>query len=86
MTTEKIKVNISFEINSEDLEDLRDSIYALCSNASYPDLDTRDGKEYYPYWIHDLVERYNWNSYVNKEDRRVLFKNDPTCEVCLETT
>ena len=43
MTT-KIKVNISFEINSEDLEDLRDSIYALCSSASYPDLDTRDGK------------------------------------------
>ena len=65
MTTKKIKVNISFEINSEDLEDLRDSIYALCSSASYPDLDTRDGKEYYPYWIHDLVERYNWNSYVN---------------------
>ena len=84
MTT-KIKVNISFEINSEDLEDLRDSIYALCSNASYYDLDSGDGKEYYPYWVHDLVERYNWNSYVNKDERRVLFKNDPTCEVCLET-
>ena len=65
MTTKKVKVDISFEINSEDLEDLRDSIYALCSSASYPDLDTRDGKEYYPYWIHDLVERYNWNSYLN---------------------
>ena len=45
MTTKKVKVDISFEINSEDLEDLRDSIYALSSNASYYD-DARDGKEY----------------------------------------
>ena len=86
MTTEKIKVNISFEINSEDLEDLRDSIYALCSNASYPDLDTRDGTKYYPQWVHDLVESYHGNIFVNKEERTVYFENDLTTEVCLETT
>ena len=86
MTTKKIKVDISFEIDLEDLEDLRSSIYALSSDASYYDLDSSDGKEYYPKWVHDLVERYNWNSYVNKEERRVLFKNDPTCEVYLETS
>jgi len=86
MTTEKIKVNISFEINSEDLEDLRESIYALCSYPSYYNLDTRDGKEYYPKWVHDLVESYNGNIFVNKEERRVYFENDPLTEVCLETT
>ena len=86
MTTEKIKVNISFEINSEDLEDLRDSIYALCSSASYPDLDTRDGKKYYPYWVNDLVDSYNGNIFVNKDERRVFFQNDPTTEVWLETS
>ena len=85
MTTEKIKVNISFEINSEDLEDLRDSIYALCSNASYYDLESSDGKEYYPKWVHDLVESYHGNKFVNKEERTVWFENDPTTEVCLET-
>ena len=86
MTTKKIKVNISFEIDSEDLEDLRDSIYALSSDASYPDLDTRDWKEYYPKWVHDLVESYNGNKFVNKEERTVWFENDPLTEVCLETT
>ena len=84
MTT-KIKVNISFEINSEDLEDLRTSIYALSSDASYYDMDTRDGKEYYPKWVHDLVESYNGNKFVNKEERTVWFENDPLTEVCLET-
>ena len=77
MTTKKVKVDISFEINSEDLEDLRDSIYALSS---------RDGKEYYPKWVHDLVESYNGNKFVNKEERTVWFENDPLTEVCLETT
>ena len=86
MTTKKIKVDISFEIDIEDLEDLRSSIHALSSDASYYDLDSSDGKEYYPKWVHDLVESYHGNKFVNKEDRRVLFKNDPTCEVCLETT
>ncbi len=84
MTT-KIKVNISFEIDTEDLEDLQHSIYALCSNASYYDLDSSDGKEYYPKWVHDLVESYNGNIFVNKEERTVYFENDPTTEVCLET-
>ena len=86
MTNKKIKVDISFEIDSEDLEDLRDSIYALCSDASYYDMDTRDGKEYYPKWVHDLVESYNGNKFVNKEERTVWFENDPLTEVCLETT
>ena len=85
MTTKKVKVDISFEINSEDLEDLRDSIYALSSNASYYD-DARDGKEYYPKWVHDLVESYNGNKFVNKEERTVWCENDPLTEVCLETT
>ena len=85
MTTKKVKVDISFEINSEDLEDLRDSIYALSSNASYYD-DARDRKEYYPKWVHDLVESYNGNKFVNKEERTVWFENDPLTEVCLETT
>ena len=85
MTT-KIKVDISFEINSEDLEDLRDSIYALCSDASYPDLDTRDGMKYYPYWVHDLVDSYNGNTFVNKDERRVFFQNDSITEIWLETS
>ena len=85
MSTKKIKVDISFEIDLEDLEDLQNSIYALISNASYYDLDSGDGKEYYPKWVHDLVESYNGNIFVNKEERRVFFQNDPTTEVWLET-
>tara|TARA_Y100000813_G_scaffold197474_1_gene182897 strand:+ start:3095 stop:3352 length:258 start_codon:yes stop_codon:yes gene_type:complete len=85
MSTKKIKVDISFEIDLEDLEDLRSSIYALCSNASYYDLDSGDGKEYYPYWVHDLVDNYNGNIFVNKEERRVFFQNDPTTEVFIKT-
>ena len=85
MTTKKIKVDISFEIDLEDLEDLRESIYALCCYPSYYDLDTRDGKEYYPKWVHDLVESYHGNKFVNKEERTVWFENDPITEVCLET-
>ena len=86
MTTKKIKVDISFEIDSKDLEDLQSAIQALCSDASYYDLDTRAGKEYYPKWVHDLVESYNGNKFVNKEERTVWFENDPLTEVCLETT
>ena len=86
MSTKKIKVDISFEIDLEDLEDLQNSIYALISNASYYDLDSGDGKEYYPKWVHDLVESYNGNKFVNKEERTVWFENDPLTEVCLETT
>ena len=86
MTTKKIKVDISFEIDLEDLEDLRSSIYALSSDASYYDLDSSDGKEYYPKWVHDLVESYHGNKFVNKEERAVWFVNDPLTEVCLETT
>ena len=86
MTTKKIKVDISFEIDSKDLEDLQSAIQALCSDASYYYLDTRDGKEYYPKWVHDLVESYNGNKFVNKEERTVWFENDPLTEVCLETT
>tara|TARA_A100001391_G_C4842864_1_gene217445 strand:- start:111 stop:368 length:258 start_codon:yes stop_codon:yes gene_type:complete len=85
MSNKKIKVDISFEIDLEDLEDLRSSIYALSSDASYYDMDTRDGKEYYPKWVHDLVESYNGNKFVNKEERTVWFENDPLTEVCLET-
>ena len=84
MSTKKIKVDISFEIDSEDLEDLQSAIQALCSDASYYDLDTRDGKEYYPKWVHDLVESYHGNIFTNKEDRTVYFENDPTSEVYLE--
>ena len=86
MTTKKIKVDISFEIDSKDLEDLQSAIQALCSDASYYDLDSSDGKEYYPKWVHDLVESYNGNKFVNKEERTVWFENDPLTEVCLETT
>lgn len=86
MTTKKIKVDISFEINSEDLEDLQSAIQGLCSDASYYDLDSSDGKEYYPKWVHDLVESYHGNKFVNKEERTVWFENDPITEVCLETT
>ena len=85
MSTKKIKVDISFEIDSEDLEYLQSAIQALCSDASYYDLDSSDGKEYYPKWVHDLVESYNGNIFVNKEERTVYFENDPTTEVCLET-
>ena len=85
MTTKKIKVDISFEIDSKDLEDLQSAIQALCSDASYYDLDSSDGKEYYPKWVHDLVESYNGNKFVNKEERTVWFENDPLTEVCLET-
>jgi len=86
MTTEKIKVDISFEIDLEDLEDLQSGIQALCSDASYYDLESSDGKEYYPKWVHDLVESYNGNKFVNKEEQTVWFENDPLTEVCLETT
>lgn len=86
MTTKKIKVDISFEIDSEDLEDLQSGIQALCSDASYYDLESSDGKEYYPKWVHDLVESYNGNKFVNKEEQTVWFENDPLTEVCLETT
>jgi len=86
MTTEKIKVDISFEIDAEDLEDLQSGIQALCSDASYYDLESLDGKEYYPKWVHDLVESYNGNKFVNKEEQTVWFENDPLTEVCLETT
>tara|TARA_R100000773_G_C4124623_1_gene58412 strand:+ start:33 stop:293 length:261 start_codon:yes stop_codon:yes gene_type:complete len=85
MTTKKIKVDISFEIDSKDLEDLQSAIQALCSDASYPDLDTRDGKKYYPKWVHDLVESYHGNIFVNQEERTVYFENDLTTEVYLET-
>tara|TARA_R100000231_G_scaffold109850_1_gene81349 strand:- start:61 stop:321 length:261 start_codon:yes stop_codon:yes gene_type:complete len=86
MTTKKIKVDISFEIDLEDLEDLQSGIQALCSDASYYDLESSDGKEYYPKWVHDLVESYNGNKFVNKEEQTVWFENDPLTEVCLETT
>ena len=85
MSIKKIKVDISFEIDLEDLEDLQSAIQALSSNASYYDLDSSDGKEYYPKWVHDLVESYNGNKFVNKEEQTVWFENDPLTEVCLET-
>ena len=89
MSNEKVKVNISFEIDSEDLEDLRDSIYALCSNASYYNLDNSDGKEYYPKWVHDLVESYHDNQYLDLRNGKLYpkyigFDNDPNCEICLD--
>ena len=79
MTTKKIKVNISFEIDSEDLEDLRSSIYALSSDASYYDLDSSDGKEYYPKWVHEMVEELNWNTYKDENGH-----TQKVCEVCIE--
>ena len=85
----KIKVDISFEIDINDLEDLQRGIQALCSSVSFPDIDNLDGKEYHPKWVHDLVESYHDNSYRDNRNGNLYaeyigFYNDPKCEICLD--
>ena len=79
MTTKKIKVNISFEIDKDDLEDMESAFYELCYSASYGDLDKRDGKKYYPKWVHEMVEELNWNTYKDENGH-----TQKVCEVCIE--
>ena len=85
----KIKVDISFEIEIDNLEDLQRGIQALCSSVSFPDIDNLDGKEYHPKWVHDLVESYHDNSYLDNRNGNLYaeyigFYNDPKCEICLD--
>lgn len=77
MTTKKIKVNISFEIDKDDLEDMESAFYELCSSASY--YGEESGKKYYPKWVHEMIEELNWNRY---EDENGHIQQ--VCEVCIE--
>ena len=85
----KIKVNISFEIEIDDLEDLQTGIQALCSSVSFPNIDSPDGIEYHPKWVHDLVESYHDNSYRDNRNGELYaeYKNfqwDSRSEICLD--
>ena len=89
MTTNKVKVNISFEIEIDDLENLQTGIAALCSSVSYPDFENLDGKDYHPKWVHDFIESYHDNSYLDTSNgnlyaKHIEFSQDPKCEVCLD--
>ena len=85
----KIKVDISFEIEIDDLEDLQTGIQALCSSVSFPNIDNPDGKEYHPKWVHDLVESYHDNSYLDNRNGNLYaeyknFQCDSRSEICLD--
>ena len=85
----KIKVDISFEIEIDNLEDLQRGIQALCSSVSFPDIDNLDGKEYHPKWVHDLVESYHDNSYRDNRNGNLYaeyknFQCDSRSEIFLD--
>ena len=56
-TSNKIKVNFSFEIEEKDLEVLEESIYDMIRCASFPSDETRsNGGTNFPSWIYEMVE------------------------------
>jgi len=75
----KIKVNISFEIEIDDLEDLQTGIQALCSSVSFPNIDSPDGKEYHPKWVQlffshteGLADFFSGSQKISKNLKKVV--------------